>query len=112
MSMIFVYVTFPNKKEAAKIGFELVRRKLASCVNIFPIESIYWSHTFPHGNGQDKIVKDKEVAMIIKTIKQNFRKVENFILKHHSYTIPCIIEIPVGRVTKKYLKWLFDSTKL
>lgn len=64
--MIFVYSTFPNKKEAKEIGKGLVKNKLAACVNIFPIESIY--------HWQKKIVKDKEFAVIIKTRKENFKK--------------------------------------
>ena len=96
--MIFVYSTFPTKKEAKRIGERLVRKKLAACVNIFPIDSVYlW---------KQKLVKDKEFAAIIKTKKENFKKIEKFILKNHSYDTPCILEIPVGRVTKKYLNWL------
>ena len=96
--MIFVYSTFPNKKEAKEIGKGLVKNKLAACVNIFPIVSIY--------HWQKKIVKDKEFAVIIKTRKENFKKIEKFIQDHHSYTTPCILEIPIGRVSKKYLNWL------
>lgn len=98
--MIFVYSTFPNKKEAKKIGEELVRKKLAACVNVFPIDSIY--------SWQGKIIKDKEFAAIIKTKKENFKKVEKFILENHSYDTPCILEISLTRVTKKYLNWLFQ----
>lgn len=96
--MIFVYSTFPNKKGTKKIGEELVKRKLAGCVNVFPIDSIYF--------WQGKIIKDREFAAIIKTEKENFKKVEKFILENHSYETPCILEIPIGRVSKKYLNWL------
>lgn len=96
--MIFIYSTFPNKKEVKEIGERLVKNKLVACVNIFPIESIYlW---------RNKIIKDKEFAAIIKTKKENFEKVEKFILENHSYDTPCLIEIPLGRITKKYLNWL------
>ncbi len=96
--MIFVYSTFSSKKEAKEIGERLVRKKLAACVNIFPIESIY--------SWQRKIAKDKEFIAIIKTKKENFKKIEKFILENHSYNTPCILEIPIGRVTQKYLKWV------
>ncbi len=99
--MIFIYSTFPTRKEARKIGESLVKKKLAACLNIFPIESIY--------SWKGKINKDKEFAAIIKTEKKNFKKVEEFILKNHSYDTPCIIEIPIGRVTKKYLEWLKEK---
>lgn len=96
--MVFVYSTFPTKEEAKKIGQELIEKKLAGCVNIFPIDSIY--------SFEGKIVKDKEFAMFIKTKRENFKKVEKFILKNHSYNTPCIVEIPISRATPKYLKWL------
>lgn len=99
--MIFIFSTFPSKKEAKKIGERLVRKKLAACLNIFPIESIY--------SWKGKIVKDKEFVAIVKTEKKNFKKVERFILENHSYDTPCIIEIPIARVTKKYLKWLKEK---
>lgn len=99
--MIFIYSTFPSKKEAKETGERLVKKKLAACINIFPIDSIYF--------WQSKLVKDKEFAMIIKTKKENFKKIEKFILENHSYTTPCILEIPIGRVTKKFLKWLNET---
>lgn len=99
--MIFVYSTFSSKKEVKKIGERLVRKKLAACVNIFPVEAIY--------SWRGKIAKDKEFAAIIKTKKGNFKKIEKFILENHSYDTPCIIEIPIGRVTKKYLKWFKEK---
>ncbi|MDP1538793.1 MAG: divalent-cation tolerance protein CutA [bacterium] len=106
--MIFIYSTFPNKKEAEEIGERLVKNKLVACVNIFPIESVYfWPASAKASVGkQNKIIKEKEFAAIFKTKKENFRKVEKFILENHSYNTPCIIEIPLGRITKKYLSWL------
>jgi len=38
--MIFIYITCKNKKEAKKIGLFLIKKRLAGCCNIFPIESI------------------------------------------------------------------------
>lgn len=101
--MIFVYSTFTNGGEAEKIGEGLVQKRLAGCVNIFPINSIYRS--------DNKIIKDKEFAMLIKTKKDNFGRVEKFILANHSYKIPCVVEIPIGRITSKYLSWLISNTK-
>lgn len=101
--MILIYSTFSNKQEAQAVGEGLVRKKLAGCVNIFPIDSIYrW---------QGKIVKEKEFAALIKTKKANFKKAEKFILENHSYTTPCIMEIPINRITKKYLNWLNNWLK-
>lgn len=99
--MIFVYSTFPKKAEAQKMGEWLIKKGLAACINIFPIDSIYF--------WKGKITKDKEFAAIIKTRKESFKKVEKFILSHHSSETPCILEVPLGRVAKKYSNWLYGK---
>ncbi|HCM68143.1 MAG TPA: divalent-cation tolerance protein CutA, partial [Candidatus Kerfeldbacteria bacterium] len=40
--MVLVSVTFPTMSEARRFSKKLVRQRLAACVNIHPIESIYW----------------------------------------------------------------------
>lgn len=95
---IFIYTTFASKEEAKKISHELIEKKLAACANIWPINSVYkW---------QRKVQDSQEWVAIIKTKKNYFTKVEEFIVSKHSYDTPCIIEIPVGQVAKKYSDWL------
>ena len=101
--MIFIYITCPNKREAKKIGIVLVKKRLAACCNIFPIESIYW--------WQKRIVKDKEVVLIVKTLKKNFKKVKKEVKKLHSYELPCILEIPIRGGSKDFLNWLEKEVK-
>ncbi len=106
--MIFIYIVCKDKKEAEKIGLYLVKNRLVGCCNIFPIESIYW-WSLPDKNSKDKqkkIVKDKEVVLIAKTLKKNFKKVEKEVKRLHSYKIPCILEIPINQGNKNYLNWL------
>ncbi len=100
--MIFGYITCKNKKEAKKIGLALMKKRLVACCNIFPIESIYW--------WRGKIVKDREVALIVKTQKENFKTIEKEVKKLHSYTIPCILEIPIKKGNLDYLKWVKQET--
>lgn len=101
--MIFVYITCQNKKEAKKIGQSLIEKKLAACCNIFPVNSIYW--------WKKKIVRDKEVALIVKSLKENFNKIEKEVKKLHSYSVPCILEIPIKRKNLKYFNWLKEELK-
>lgn len=101
--MIFIYIVCPNKKEARKIGQTLLRARLVACLNIFPVESAYW--------WQGKIVKDKEVVLIAKTLKKNFKKVETMIKKIHSYQTPCIGALPIIKVNQKYFNWLKKEIK-
>jgi len=101
--MIFIYITCPNKKEAKKIGNFLIQKRLTACCNIFPIESIYW--------WQKRIVKNREVVLIAKTLKKNFKKVEKEVKRLHSYTVPCILEIPITQGSKDFLNWLEKEVK-
>ena len=67
--MIIIYSTFPTKCGAEKIGEQLVERRLAACVNIFKIDSIYqW---------QGRVQKSGEYAAFIKTQNRKFEQVKN-----------------------------------
>ncbi|MDD5145278.1 MAG: divalent-cation tolerance protein CutA [Candidatus Pacebacteria bacterium] len=102
--MIFIYTTCKNKKEAEKIGLHLVKKQLVACVNIFPlIKSIF--------SWQGKIEKKSESVLIIKTKKENFAKIEKDIKKISGFTTPCILEIPIARGNKDYLKWIEKEVK-
>ena len=82
----------------------LVKKRLAACVNIFPlIESIF--------SWKGKIEKKKEAVLIVKTSKSNFLKVEKEVKKLSGFTTPCILEIPITRGSKDYLDWIKKETK-
>ncbi len=100
MAFIFLYVTAKDKAEAQRISKHLLRKKLIACANILPIESWYW--------WKGKIVRGKEVVLILKTVKKKVPLVKKEIGKVHSYEIPCITEIDV-KVNEKYGEWLEDS---
>jgi len=101
--MIFIYITCKNKTEAKKISLVLIKKRLAACCNIFPIESIYW--------WQKRIFKNKETVLIVKTLKKNFKKIEKEVKRLHSYEVPCILEIPIKGGNLEYLKWLKKEVK-
>lgn len=96
--MILIYLVCANKKEAVKIANYLVGKKLAACVNFWPVNSIYrW---------RGKKEKTKEFVLFIKTAKSNYKKIEKAVLKIHSYETPCLLAWPVTNGYSKYLDWL------
>lgn len=102
--MIFIYTVCKNKAEAKKVANMLLKLKLIACANWWPIESIYrW---------QDKVVNDREVAMILKTRKNYYKRIESIIKKIHSYEVPCICQIDVNKVERKYKEWLIRETRI
>ena len=99
--MILVYVVCKDILEAKKIGKNVLKKKLASCINIFPkIHSMYfWP---PNSN---KIVEDEEAVLLIKSLAQNFDKITKVVEAIHSYDIPAIIKLD-AKANQKYFTWL------
>jgi len=96
---IVIFMTCANKKEADTIAGELVKSKLAACVNIVGnIKSVFrW---------QAKLDKTNEVLLIIKSKKSKFDKIAKFVKSIHSYEVPEIISLPITAGNKDYLEWL------
>lgn len=95
--MVLIYTTCKNGGEAKKLGEKIIKRRLGVCANIWPIDSIY----FWKGGLQ----KDREAALLIKTSQSRARKVEQFLIKNHGYTIPFIGTIRLNRLNKAYKSW-------
>ena len=97
--MILIYVTTKNLAEAKMIGRKLVKEKLAACVNILPkMKSIY--------SWKGKIESANEVVLLVKTANRNYGKVEKRVKQLHSYTVPCVIKLPVTAGSRDYFKWI------
>ncbi len=98
-----IYITASSKKEAGKIGEVLIKERLAGCVNIFPIKSIYrW---------KGKIMKAAEAGLFVKTKAKLVGKVIKRVKKLHSYEIPCIISLPIEKGSLEFLKWIEKEAK-
>ncbi len=103
MKTIIIQTTCKTKKEAQKITKILLRDKLAACVQITNIKSFYtW---------KNKLCKDNEKLLSIKTKKKNFTKIKRQIKEIHSYDLPEIIAIDIQNISKKYLKYIGENTK-
>jgi periplasmic divalent cation tolerance protein len=97
-----VLTTTDSEQEAKKLAKELVRKKLAACVQIIPgVTSIYrWD---------DEFVEDQEFIVQIKTAIFAIEDVFEYISKHHSYDEPEIISIDIEQASKSYKRWVLDQ---
>ena len=102
---LLVLITAKNHQEARTIARDLVDYRWAACVNILPIESVYW------WEGQMK--EDDEVLMLVKTTAEAYHNPEfkDFILDRHSYDLPEIIGLPIGVGSTEYLAWLRENVR-
>ena len=103
MKPVIIVSTFPDKTSITKIGYQLVKKKLAACVNIMKISSVY--------SWKGKIENQPEYLALFKTTKKNQPVLKKELRKLHPYDIPEIAEINVDSINQSYLKWLVDSTR-
>jgi periplasmic divalent cation tolerance protein len=100
MDYSIVYMTCGSKEEAHKIATALVQTKLVACANIFPVSSVYtW---------KQKIHYDTEYAAILKTKRSKVPKVIEEVKRMHSYEVPDIVEIPLGRGSEPFFQWISE----
>ena len=94
-----VLCTVPDRESAEQIATTLVTERLAACVNIVPgITSIYrW---------KNRIEKDAELLLIIKTHSAVFDTLQDSIRKLHPYELPEVIAVPITDGLPEYLDWI------
>ena len=102
MSFILVKVTYPNIKEANKTIHYLLKNRLISSANSFPIKST--------SSWTGKIQEVNEVLVLFNTRKENWNKVKHEIRRLHTYKVPCIAKIN-AEANKEYEDWIKRQTK-
>lgn len=101
---ILIISTTNNPAEANKLAGLLVEEKAAACVSISSrVTSVYrW---------KSNVEREEEIMLFIKTVKDNYKKVETLIVENHSYEVPEIISLPLTGGEEKYLQWIVDNTE-
>jgi periplasmic divalent cation tolerance protein len=102
LETVLVYVTCADREEARRIGQELVRARLAACVNVFSdVESFF------HWEG--KLEQAAETVMVAKTTRGRVPEVVAAIRARHSYSVPAILVLPVIDGNPAFISWVVDE---
>src|SRR5216683_6087211 len=98
-----VFTMTSGESEAEKMARVLVEEKLAACANIIgPVRSIYrW---------RAKVEDAREYLIMIKTRTSLYSRVERRIRELHSYEVPEVIALSIGKGSRPYLDWIFDNS--
>ena len=104
MDYAFILTTVSTEEEGHMIANELVKNKLAACVNIIPkVHSVYeWENT---------IQNETEVLLMIKTTKAREKDIYQTVQSLHSYDTPELITLPIDNGSDTYLHWLENSVR-
>lgn len=102
MSYSIVLTTCPDMNEANSLALKIINEKLAACIQLSAITSIYtW---------KGSLHQEPEIRLLMKTKSGLYKALEEFILKHHSYEVPEIVLIPITQGSDEYLDWIDRHT--
>jgi periplasmic divalent cation tolerance protein len=96
---IQIMTTVAQQEDAETIARELLRQRLAACVQIIgPLKSFFW--------WQGKIDQAAEYLCIIKSRTDLYPRAEEAIMHVHPYDVPEIVATPIVAGAGGYLQWL------
>lgn len=99
---IAVLTTCESRLDADKIANAVVGARLAACVNIVPMSSIYrW---------KGKVERAEELLLLIKTRRPLFDKLRALLERIHPYEVPEVIALPITDGSGAYLDWIEKET--
>jgi periplasmic divalent cation tolerance protein len=103
MEALFVYVTCQDRAEALRVGQAVVEARLAACANVIDgMASIYW--------WEGKLETGTETVLVFKSRSALLEPLTALVKQHHSYTVPCVVALPIVGGNPDYLAWLLRET--
>jgi len=100
--MKLFYITVETPEQAKAISLSLLEKRMAACINWFPISSAYrWD---------GEIKQESEVVLIVKTKEDMREKIEKIVSEHISYT-NFMAELDVASVNAPFLSWLGEEVQ-
>ena len=99
MAVIAVLTNLPDSESAFNLARELVRLRLAACVNVLaPATSFYrWE-------GREE--QAAEIPVLIKSTQARYAELEKAIRSSHPYSLPEIVVWPLEAGLPEYLRWV------
>jgi periplasmic divalent cation tolerance protein len=96
--MFIAWTTVATPAEAERLAGEIVKLRLAACVQIEgPIRSYFiW---------QGRTESTSEFRLTLKFLPSQSEALEAYIMAKHPYETPEWVVVPVERVAGKYLSW-------
>lgn len=98
-----VLTTFESEQQAKPVIDEIIKCKLAACIQEIKIKSHYtWKNELCH---------EDEVLVLFKTRKELYPVLEKKLLEIHPYETPEILLVDVEKGNAAYLAWIDEQTR-
>lgn len=99
---VTVTTTLAQAKQANQLARKILEARLAACVHLWPIHSLYrW---------KGKIESNREILLACKTRATFAAALKEFISSRHPYEVPEIVITPIQGGLPSYLKWIIAET--
>lgn len=97
-----VLTTFESEQQAKPVIDEIIKCKLAACVQEIRIKS--------HYTWKGEVCHEDEVLVLIKTRKELYPELESKLQEIHPYETPEILYVDVESGSAAYLAWIDEQT--
>lgn len=98
-----VLTTFENEQQARPVIDEILRCRLAACVQEIKIKS--------HYSWKGELCHEDEVLVLLKTRKELYPQLEKKLLEIHPYETPEILFVDAEKGSAAYLAWIDEQTR-
>src|SRR5207245_6457458 len=99
---VLIMVTTGGRDDAERLGEALVVERLAACCSVVPTV-----HSFYYWEGQLK--REHEALLLVKTVESRAADVQDYVLSHHDYELPEVLQVAVEGGSPAYLSWLANQ---
>jgi periplasmic divalent cation tolerance protein len=104
VTVIAVLTNLPDSESAFNLARELVRRRVAACVNVLPAATSFY-------RWQGAPEEASEHPVLVKTTQDRYPDLEAAIRELHPYDLPEIIAWPVTVGLPEYLRWVEEESR-
>jgi periplasmic divalent cation tolerance protein len=102
MKLLLLSTTVGGDEDAQRIATAAVERRLAACVHIDTVQSVYrWQGAVQH---------DSEQRLTFKTTEAAAAALRALILELHPYELPALYTLPVVEASDAYRDWVVQET--
>jgi periplasmic divalent cation tolerance protein len=102
MKLLEVHTTVGSREDALNIANALVKSKLAACVQIETIESVYqW---------EGQVQQELEWRLTCKTVELRQKEISELMQKIHPYDLPEMYFTRIEEASESYSKWVVEVT--
>lgn len=100
-----IMVSINSQALAKDLIVGLLNARLIACGQCLPEMNSYY-------RWQGDVHCDEEFLMLLKTQRQHYEAIEQWLIEHHPYDTPEIIAVEIVAGNNAYLNWINDETLL